>query len=587
MMPYFCNPIDCVYRYQFIPNPHTGKISINREAADPSVILFQGKYYLFASMTLSVWVSDDLCHWESHRLPEELPLYGYAPDACVAGEWVYFTASHLAGKCVFYRTKDILNGPYERIDTHMCYHDPHLFYDDGRFFFYWGCSDTEPIRGVELNEALEPMGESVSLIHSAPYENGYERIGEDNSKLPLSDSEIDAILKKQGIEKEKTDPAFFKIASSVVGQKPYMEGPWMTKYRGRYYLQYAFGGAQYNIYGDGVYVADAPLGPFHLAKNNPYAYQTGGFLPGAGHGCTFQDRSGNYWHAGTMRISVNHNFERRVGIWKAGFDQDGELFCNTAYGDWPQKISEGVQDPWKKPEWYLLSYRKPATASSGVPIYAVDENVQSVWQAESNGKDEWLQIDLGQVYDVKAVQVNFADASITLPEMPAIAGDRYIEPRELSTRYLLTGSIDGEQWHILADRTQARSDRSHETHFIDASLRYIRISQMELPYGQAPCISGLRVFGVGDGDAPSVPTYQAWAEGNDLHICVETDAVGYHISWGYAPDKLYHSAMAYTKERRIGGLVRGQPCYVRVDAFNESGITEGVVKQVSRENKSD
>ncbi len=41
---------------------------------------------------------------------------------------------------------------------------------------------------------------------------------------------------------------------------------WMTKYQGKYYLQYAAAGTEYNIYPDGVYEADHPLGPFTLAK---------------------------------------------------------------------------------------------------------------------------------------------------------------------------------------------------------------------------------------------------------------------------------------------------------------------------------
>ena len=60
-------------------------VQVAREAADPSMIQFQGKYYIFASMTLSVWISEDMVHWESHRLPESLPLYDYAPDARVVG----------------------------------------------------------------------------------------------------------------------------------------------------------------------------------------------------------------------------------------------------------------------------------------------------------------------------------------------------------------------------------------------------------------------------------------------------------------------------------------------------------------------
>ena len=84
-MKYFCNPINVNYRYQFNADPRKGgMLQICREAADPSMIFFEGRYYIFASMTLGVWVSDDLAHWENHRLPDTLPLYDYAPDVRVS-----------------------------------------------------------------------------------------------------------------------------------------------------------------------------------------------------------------------------------------------------------------------------------------------------------------------------------------------------------------------------------------------------------------------------------------------------------------------------------------------------------------------
>lgn len=44
----------------------------------------------------------------------------------------------------------------------------------------------------------------------------------------------------------------------------------------------------------------------------------------------------------------------------------------------------------------------------------------------------------------------------------------------------------------------------------------------------------------------------------------------------YAPDKLYHSCMTYGRtEKRIGALIKNQSVYVRIDTFNENGITEG------------
>lgn len=128
----------------------------------------------------------------------------------------------------------------------------------------------------------------------------------------------------------------------------------MTKYQGNYYLQYACPGAELNVYADGVYVGKYPLGPFHLAENNPFSYKPGGFLPGAGHGSTMEDITGHFWHTATMRISKNHVFERRVGIWPAGFDEEGNLFCNQRYGDWPQDVEKFRMDPWAEPEWIFV-----------------------------------------------------------------------------------------------------------------------------------------------------------------------------------------------------------------------------------------
>ena len=105
-------------------------------------------------------------------------------------------------------------------------------------------------------------------------------------------------------------------------------------------------------------------------------------MPGAGHGSTMWDLQQNLWHTATMRISVNHQFERRVGLWPAGFDSDGELFCNQNYGDWPIAVEDGRMDPWKEPEWFLLNYAKPAKASSFVkgkePEKAFDENAKNM-----------------------------------------------------------------------------------------------------------------------------------------------------------------------------------------------------------------
>ena len=591
-MKYYCNPINVNYRYQFNADPRLhGKLQICREAADPSMICFRGRYYIFASMTLGVWVSDDLANWENRRLPQELPLYDYAPDVRVLGEWVYFCASNRDRNCDRWRTKDILNGPYERIEGSFSYWDPNLFSDDdGRVYFYWGCSNQTPIYGVELDpDTMEPIGEKKELVFGDPYANGYERIGENNSTLPASEEEIEAgyraFVANSAVPEEQLPPDVKPLIRGMFSKRPYIEGAWMDKHNGKYYLQYACPGAQYNTYSDGVYVGDTPLGPFVLAENNPYSYKPGGFLPGAGHGSTMEDRHGNLWHTSTMRISVNHDFERRCGLWPAGFDADGELFCNQRYGDWPMAL-EG--DPWRDPAWMLLSVGKEATASSFVPGHepsmATEENVRTWWRAASNSSDEWLCADLGCVYDIHAVQINFADDQISIPcpgEIRPGSQARYIEEADHFTQWKLEGSTDGESWFVIEDKSEAQTDLSHDLIIREEGFaaRYLRLSEMAVPYGQNPCVSGLRAFGLGRGEKPAVPQFTA-VRANDLDMLVgikpQDSALGYNILFGSSPEKLYHSCMVFAAgEHRLGALIKGREYYVRVDAFNENGITEG------------
>lgn len=600
-MKYYCNPVNVNYRYQFNADQRKNRIAICREAADPSMICYKGRYYIFASMTLGVWVSDDLAHWENHRLPDELPLYDYAPDVRVLGDYVYFCASKKGENCDRYRTKNILSGPYEKIEGSFDYWDPNLFVDeDGRVYFYWGCSNDTPLWGVELDATtMEPVGEKRELIFGKPQQYGYERVGEDNERLPKTEAEVEMafqyFLKNQNTPIDQIPSQYIPMIKGMFTDKPYIEGAWMDKYQGKYYLQYAFAGTQYNTYGDGVYVSDHPLGPFVPAKNNPYSYHPGGFMPGAGHGSTMEDLQGNLWHTSTMRISVNHDFERRVGIWKATFDEEGELCCNQRYGDWPIAISDDKEeDIWKNPQWMLLSYGKQVSASSSVegkePELICNENVQNWWRPATQNENEWIMLDLGETKDVRGIQINFADDDIEIPVPGEIRGTtqaRYIEEAELVTQYLLEGSLDGENFFVLEDKTNCATDFSHDFLVWEDGIevRYVRLSHMKVPYHQNPCISGLRVFGNSFGPLPQQVDYQVCRSTNiDMEVTIfdqektlAESGVGYNILWGHDKDKLYHSYLTYEKQKRIGALVEGQSYYVRVDSFNENGITTGNV----------
>lgn len=609
MKKYYCNPINLTYRYQY--NQKNEGFVRNREAADPSLILYKDKYYLFLSMSRAFWTSEDLIDWEMHEL-KNVPVYDYAPDVRVIGKYMYFCASRNGEICDFYRTEDPEEGSFEKIEGTFDFWDPNLFEDeDGKLYFYWGCSNMTPIWGVELDkETMQPLGEKKELIHNHKKEFGYERVGE-NHQYDLKNNNVWLMMREQfakqmGCKAEEiTDltPIIVTlpqeqqdILNTLLSDNPYIEGAWMTKYKGKYYLQYACTGAEYNVYADGVYVSENPLGPFKPAKNNPYSYSPGGFCPGAGHGSTLADLKDCFWHTSTMRISVNHAMERRVGLWPAGFDEDGELYCNQRYGDWPINIEKNRKDVWAKPDWMLLSYNKNVSGSSGKETMknVVDENVQTWWQAEKASGNEWVCVDLGVMADVRGIQINFADDSgiVQLPEGKEAVGNgespaRYIEEKIYTTQWVLEGSEDGKNWFIIEDKSKVKTDLAHD--FIvkeqGVNTRFVKLRIIKVPYDCPACISGLRIFGKMECEKPGIArnVKAIRISEMDMHVSWEGDAQGAMILWGHSKDKLYHSCLVHGKnEVSIGALVAGtEEYYVRIDLYNEGGITEGTTFKVN------
>ena len=239
----------------------------------------------------------------------------------------------------------------------------------------------------------------------------------------------------------------------------------------------------------------------------------------------------------------------------------------------------------------LLSYAKPVTASSTAQgsstANAVDENIRTWWSAADAAPGQWLCVDLQREMDVRAVQVNLADEGLVVPFRPEEYGDdrgtRHIELNPQLSHYTVEASSDGEHWTLVEQ--VGRECCNGYTEIPDGiSARYIRVTGGELPYGQALRISGLRVFGNGGGAAPA-PAQAAAKRLGDLDAQVQWQPIpgaqGCNVCYGPAPDKLYHSWLVYGQnEVQLSTLIKGQPCFVRVDSFNENGVTPGAVLQV-------
>ncbi|MFD2719634.1 family 43 glycosylhydrolase [Hymenobacter monticola] len=541
-----CNPLNLSYRYQL-------KKPSRREAADPTMVAYKGKYYLFVSKSGCYWSSSDLLNWKMIT-SQQLPFEDYAPTVVVMRDSLFFMATNWGrnNKSIF-KTADPESGKWQvAVQTFpKNLSDPDLFLDDnGKLYLYDGTSNETPIAGTELNsKTLLPVGQSVVTVSGHQNVDGWERQGDYNEK-------------EEG---------------------PFVEGAWMTKHAGKYYFQYAAPGTQHKSYNDGVYMAETPLGPFKLAEHNPYSYKPEGFITGAGHGSLFQDKYGNYWKVATMVISVKQMFERRLGLFPTFFDADGTLHTYTAFGDFPHTVPQrklsGPAD--YQPTAMLLSYHKPVEVSSTLDKHPKEnvtgEDIRRWWSAATGNKGEFALVDLQSPCTVRAVQLNFADEGTT------ILGSEIGRADSIYYQYLLEYSTDKKTWKTLADKRTNKTDVPHD--YLElatpVTARYVRLTNYHVPDGKF-ALSGLRVFGKGTGKAPApVAAFTATRDAADARNVTLTwpavpGATGYNIRFGSKADKQYLDYQVLgANTLTMHSLNKLQDYYFTIDAFNENGITKG------------
>ncbi|WP_445731340.1 family 43 glycosylhydrolase [Mariniflexile sp.] len=563
----YCNPIDIDYSYM---SHYRAKNNVSyRSGADPAIVNFKGRFYMFVTRSHGYWASDDMSNWKFIK-PQSWYFNGSnAPAAAVKdGKVIVYGDPSGSGAVIETDNPEIGDWKtnYAVIDLPGGVQDPDLFVDDdGKVYLYEESSNKWPIRGIELDadNYYIPLGEQTDLFNLNPEEHGWERFGQDhNSDL-----------------------------------KPFIEGPWMLKHSGTYYLEYGAPGTQWNVYADGVYTGKNPLGPFEYAPYNPISYKPGGFLKGSGHGSTVQDNNGNYWHYSTMAISVNFKFERRLGMYPAGFEADGQMYVNTAYGDYPHYLPDTKvpNHKYRFTGWMLLSYQKPVKTNSGLVEKEVnvvdesvggymqeqikdfninkinDEEIRSYWVSEANNDSIYVEMDLLKPMGVKAIQINFQDFNSVI----------FGRPEGIKQQFVVKSSLDGKKWTTILDYSENQKDMPHAylelKQPVDA--RYIRYNHVSCTNAYL-AISELRVFGNGKGKAPKVPSNfkverQQDRRNTNLTWDKVKGATGYVIYWGISKDKLNLSALMYDHPNyELRALNTATGYYYQVEAFNENGISE-------------
>ena len=563
----YCNPINIDYGYTPIPN--FSEWGRHRATADPVIVTYKGDYYLFSTNQWGYWWSSDMLNWKYISKRFLRPWNeGYdelcAPAVGIIGDTMIVMGSTYTSKfSVWMSTNPKENDWKPLVDSFdIGGWDPSFFTDDdGKLYMYNGSSNRFPMYGVELDrKTLNPKGTRKEMYLLESWRFGWQRFGE-----LMDDTFLDGFI----------------------------EGSHMTKYKGKYYMQYGAPGTEFSGYADGLLIGDHPLGPFS-AVSDPLSYKLGGFIRGAGHGATFQDIYKNYWHVSTMVVSVKNTFERRLGIWPTGFDKDGVMWCNTAFGDYPHALPNNANTEKKYPVggssdnglnlnstgftgWMLLNYKKPVLVSSTLGGYnannAVDEMIKTYWSAASANKGEFLQTDLGNVSTVNAVQINYADQDVDSSFLGKSLGVYH--------QYIMYYSSDGKKWKILADKSKNKTDVPHDYIELEKPIqaRYIKLENIHMPTGKF-AISGLRVFGNGNGAKPGKVNqfFVLRTEKDKRSAYIKwspvDNAFAYNIYYGTDPGKLYNCIMIHdANEYWFKAMDSKKPYYFRIEAINENGVS--------------
>ncbi|MBL8817929.1 MAG: family 43 glycosylhydrolase [Planctomyces sp.] len=436
-----------------------------RELADVTALWHDGKWFLYPSVDMA-WVSEDLgATWKHH--PLNVRDAGYAPTIVKHRNRFLLMASNSP----IYASESPL-GPFEelgrielqRSGTLPDFVDPMLFSDsDDRLFYYWGCTPAGGIWGVELNAAdpTQVIGTPSELI---PF---------DSAKFPWE-------------------------AVGAWNQNPrtgWMEGAWMLKRNGKYYLTYSAGGTENRSYAMGAYVGDSPLGPFTPQNRNPILRTVDGLITGTAHGSIVAGPNDELWAFYSVRAAVVHAFERRLGMDRADIDENGELYVREATSlpqHLPQRLPNGTVSPAAAHStgWLPMNGELRTIGSTNAPNlegrFAVDNDLCTWWQPSTEDQQPTLTTDFLLPSTIHAVRIIWRDVGLNTQQGADAGPMRYRV--ELETRR--------DQWTTVIDRSRNDDDllidyrESPPTTAIRA-----RLVILETPAGITPAVSEFTVFG--------------------------------------------------------------------------------------------
>jgi len=473
-------------------------------SGDVTVIREQDRYYMYCTGG-GAWISDDMLAWSFHRVanvPVAPHVVKYNGSFYMCGNsGPLLRADNPLGPFASLRewknTPDAAGGWRGPFDMDI-YID-----DDNQPYLYYPGRGVDGIYVVPLDpNDLTRFAGPVRHLFAFNRDHVWERYGEMN---------------------EYTDVAW-------------IEGPWMQKYNGTYYLQYSGSGTQWKTYASGYYTAKSPLGPFTYASNNPLLRRTDGLVTGTAHGSIVEGPDGHLWQFYTIVLS-NPPGGRRIGMDRIAFDKDGNMAV---------KVTD-------TPQWAPGAVRDPATGDSGsVPLtinkframnalsrcsseqpgreaaYAVDHSSGTWWEPAATDTQPTLTVELSPATRFDAVQLFTIDSVRLMFQAgrgfgfgggrrgaPGVAGvppargegvlpsnpNRGLDGRDTTPptdayQYKIEVSLDGQTYTSALDQTENATSRNTIFEEIPpAKCRFVRLTMTDWPRATPLGIIEFTVFG--------------------------------------------------------------------------------------------
>lgn len=393
--------------------PHAANPVLPGYYADPSVVSYGGKHYIYA--TLDPWGGDTLGCWESADFKN----------------WTY--------RVLNWPTKKTCTSPTSKAAAVWA---PSVVRGrDGKFHMYVSVG-SEVWAGV----ADHPLGPWRNALGDRPlipfdYKPGFHMIDaeafiDDDGRAYLYwGSGMNWINGRCWAVRLKPDMVTFDGEARDVTPSRYFEAPLMVKRHGRYFLMNSTGKTIETNYAVEYAVGDTPFGPFADGPNTPVlSSDPANHVLSPGHHTVFGREGRDYILYHRHSIPFDPKFiGRQICVDAITFTADGRVETITPTHDGPDFIQGRVESLAPFPPAARVTASGQADEFTA-PANVLDDNYATRWAPARDARGAWLQLDLGAQRQVARQLIR-----------PEYAWK--------SMRFTVEASADGRIWRTLQDFT--------------------------------------------------------------------------------------------------------------------------------------